>query len=135
VTVLGPSGLTLLAEPATLRRQVMIRETAISQLRRGVLEFCVLALLRDGERYSFEIVSELSQADGLVTTEGTLYPLLSRLRKDGVVDTTWRESPSGPPRRYYSLTTAGSAALSAFASEWSQFRDSVDTLLEIGASS
>ncbi len=113
----------------------MIRETPISQLRRGVLEFCVLALLRDGERYSFEIVSELGQADGLVTTEGTLYPLLSRLRKDGVVETTWRESPSGPPRRYYRLTTAGSAALSAFASEWSQFRDSVDTLLEIGASS
>lgn len=118
-----------------MHSQVMIRETGISQLRRGVLEFCVLALLREGERYSFEIVSELSQADGLVTTEGTLYPLLSRLRKDGVVDTTWRESPSGPPRRYYHLTTAGSAALSAFASEWSQFRDSVDTLLEIGAPS
>src|SRR6516162_163462 len=67
-----------------------------SQLRRGVLEFCVLALLRDGERYAVELVQELGSKDGLVTSEGTLYPLLSRLRKEGVVETTWRESPGGP---------------------------------------
>ncbi len=106
-----------------------IRESSISQLRRGVLEFCVLALLRDTERYSFEIVRALGQSDGLVTTEGTLYPLLSRLRKDGVVQTTWRESASGPPRRYYRLTPTGQAQLSAFATEWTRFRDSVDVLL------
>ena len=76
----------------------------ISQLRRGVLEFCVLALLRSEERYSFELVRALSAVDGLVTSEGTLYPLLARLRRDGVVETTWRESLSGPPRRYYRLT-------------------------------
>jgi PadR family transcriptional regulator PadR len=111
---------------------VAIGETAISQLRRGVLEFCVLALLRDTERYSFEIVQELARADGLVTTEGTLYPLLGRLRKEGVVDTTWRESQSGPPRRYYQLTPTGLDLLSAFTTEWSRFRDSVDTLLEMG---
>jgi PadR family transcriptional regulator PadR len=107
-------------------------ETGISQLRRGVLEFCVLALLRDGERYSHEIVRALGDADGLVTTEGTLYPLLGRLRREGVVDTTWRESPSGPPRRYYNLTPHGQAALGGFVTEWTQFRDSVDTLLGIG---
>jgi PadR family transcriptional regulator PadR len=110
-----------------------VRETAISQLRRGVLEFCVLALLDDTERYSFEIVRELGRSDGLVTTEGTLYPLLSRLRKDGAVRTTWRESPSGPPRRYYRLTPAGQTQLNAFAAEWTRFRDSVDTLLQTGA--
>ena len=105
------------------------RETGISQLRRGVLEFCVLALLRDGERYSYELVRSLGDADGLVTTEGTLYPLLGRLRREGVVDTTWRESPSGPPRRYYRLTPDGQAALAGFVAEWTRFRDSVDTLL------
>lgn len=105
----------------------------ISQLRRGVLEFCVLALLREEERYGFEIVRALSEAGGLVTTEGTLYPLLGRLRKEGVVETTWRESPTGPPRRYYRLTPDGRALLDAFIAEWMRFRDSVDTLLETGA--
>jgi PadR family transcriptional regulator PadR len=111
---------------------VAARDTAISQLRRGVLEFCVLALLRDGERYSFEIVRTLADAGGMVTSEGTLYPLLGRLRRDGVVHTTWRESPSGPPRRYYELTDDGRAALSAFSAEWSRFRTSVDTILSTG---
>jgi PadR family transcriptional regulator PadR len=109
-------------------------ETAISQLRRGVLEFCVLALLGDGERYSYELVRALADADGLVTTEGTLYPLLGRLRRDGVVDTTWRESPSGPPRRYYRLTPDGHVALAGFVIEWTRFRDSVDALLANGVS-
>ena len=112
---------------------VAIGESVISQLRRGVLEFCVLALLRDEERYGFEIVRALSEANGLVTTEGTLYPLLGRLRKEGAVETTWRESPSGPPRRYYRLTAAGQALLAAFTTEWVRFRGSVDALLETGA--
>jgi PadR family transcriptional regulator PadR len=109
---------------------VAVRGGAISQLRRGVLEFCVLALLRDGERYGYELVHTLGDADGLVTSEGTLYPLLSRLRREGMVQTTWRESASGPPRRYYSLTAAGIGALDAFLIEWARFRESVDALLE-----
>lgn len=126
-------GLTPLAPPATLHRMApKVRETGISQLRRGVLEFCVLALLRDGERYSYELVRALGDADGLVTTEGTLYPLLGRLRREGVVDTSWRESPSGPPRRYYRLTPDGQAALGGFVVEWARFRDSVDALLANG---
>jgi PadR family transcriptional regulator, regulatory protein PadR len=107
-------------------------DASVSQLRRGVLEYCVLALLRDNERYGFDIVRSLGQADGLVTTEGTLYPLLSRLRKEAVVDTSWQESPSGPPRRYYRLTPVGRARLGAFVGEWTRFRSSVDTLLGIG---
>jgi PadR family transcriptional regulator PadR len=110
-----------------------VRDSALSQLRRGVLEFCVLALLREDERYGFDLVRSLGEADGLVTTEGTLYPLLGRLRKEGLVDTSWRESPSGPPRRYYRLTTAGRTALDAFTAEWGRFRASVDMLLEKGA--
>lgn len=107
----------------------MAREATFSQIRRGVLEYCVLALLLDTERYSFEIVRALGEADGLVTTEGTLYPLLGRLRKEGAVDTTWRESPAGPPRRYYRITPAGRRLLHAFTEEWTRFRDSVDALL------
>lgn len=109
-----------------------MRDSVIPQLRRGVLEFCVLALLRDTERYGFELVRALTEADGLVTTEGTLYPLLGRLRREGVVETTWRESSSGPPRRYYRLTPAGHEALDAFTVEWARFRGSVDTLLTLG---
>jgi PadR family transcriptional regulator PadR len=103
-----------------------------SQLRRGVLEYCVLALLQGGERYGFELVRALSDVDGLVTTEGTLYPLLGRLRREGAVETTWRESPSGPPRRYYSLTPGGRRALATFVEEWKHFRDGVDGLLGTG---
>ena len=72
----------------------------------------------------------LGNAGGLVTSEGTLYPLLSRLRREGLVQTTWRESASGPPRRYYSLTPAGVGALDAFLIEWARFRESVDAVLE-----
>ena len=102
----------------------------LTQLRRGTVEYCVLALLRGGERYGFELVRELSGVDGLVTSEGTIYPLLSRLRKDALVTTFWQESESGPPRRYYRLTPAGQVALDDFATEWARFRDSVDAILE-----
>jgi PadR family transcriptional regulator PadR len=101
----------------------------VSQLRRGTLEYCVLALLRDGERYGFELVRTLSDADGLLVSEGTIYPLLSRLRRDQLVSTSWQESEAGPPRRYYELTEAGRRALADFSDEWAQFRDAVDALL------
>ena len=104
-----------------------------SQLRRGVLEYCVLALLRDEERYGVELVQRLGQVDGLVTTEGTLYPMLGRLRREGVVETTWQESASGPPRRYYRLTPAGRAVLAEFTADWRRFREAVDGVLEPGS--
>jgi PadR family transcriptional regulator PadR len=102
----------------------------IAQLRRGVLEYCVLAMLESEERYAFDLVRALAEATGMVTSEGTIYPMLSRLRRDGTVETTWSESPSGPPRRYYRLTVKGSRALKEFRDEWIRFRDSVDTLLK-----
>ena len=82
-----------------------------------------------GERYGFELVRELSESAGLVTSEGTIYPLLTRLRKEQLVTTTWRESESGPPRRYYRLTESGHTALATFVKDWARFRDSVDTIL------
>jgi PadR family transcriptional regulator PadR len=102
---------------------------SLSQLRRGIVEYCVLALLRGGERYGFELVRELSEGAGLVTSEGTIYPLLTRLRKEQLVTTTWRESESGPPRRYYRLTESGHTALATFAKDWARFRDAVDAIL------
>jgi PadR family transcriptional regulator PadR len=101
----------------------------LTELRRGVLEHCVLALMREKESYAYEIVRALSDAGGLVTSEGTIYPLLSRLRRDGLVETTWRESESGPPRRYYRLTSQGQGALDAFVGDWTRFRDAVDAVL------
>jgi PadR family transcriptional regulator, regulatory protein PadR len=126
-------GLTNLVPPATLRHMVARTDARIGQLRRGVLEFCVLALLREGELYAFDLVRALGDADGLVTSEGTLYPLLARLRREGSVESSWRESASGPPRRYYRITKDGEAALRAFAGQWARFRDSVDNLIESGA--
>jgi PadR family transcriptional regulator PadR len=105
---------------------------AITQLLKGTLEYCVLALLRDRERYGFELVRTLGDIDGLVTSEGTIYPLLSRLRRDGLVETTWQESDAGPPRRYYQLTTAGRYALDDFAAEWTRFRSAVDLIISGG---
>ena len=107
----------------------------LAQMRRGTLQYCVLSLLADEERYGFDLVRGLAEMDGMVTSEGTIYPLLSRLRRDGLVESTWQESPSGPPRRYYHLTTAGRAALEAFRLEWRRFRDAVDHFVERKAGS
>jgi len=101
----------------------------VAQMRRGVLPYCVLAMLRDRQLYGFELVRTLAQIDGMVTSEGTIYPLLARLRQQRLVETTWRESDAGPPRRYYRLTTAGRRALAEFAGDWARLRDSVDGLL------
>ena len=101
----------------------------LAQMRRGAIEFCVLALLRDRDRYGLDLARTLA-ADGVVTSEGTIYPLLARLRQEGLVETTWHESPQGPPRRYYQLTEDGRAALDAFIVQWRQFRDAVDVMLE-----
>jgi PadR family transcriptional regulator, regulatory protein PadR len=102
------------------------QSSLIAQMRRGTLQYCVLAVLDESERYGFDLVRTLAEVDGMVTSEGTIYPLLSRLRRDGLVESTWRESPSGPPRRYYRLTQAGNDALDAFKAEWTRFRDAVD---------
>jgi PadR family transcriptional regulator PadR len=106
------------------------QDALLAQMRRGTLQYCVLSLLADEERYGFDLVRGLAEMDGMVTSEGTIYPLLSRLRRDGLVESTWQESPSGPPRRYYRLTQAGRAALEAFKLEWRRFRDAVDHFVD-----
>ena len=90
-----------------------------------------MALIVKTPRYAFDLIEALGTT-GLLTTEGTLYPLLSRLRRDGLVKTEWRESTDGPPRRYYELTGEGRRALAAFRSEWASFRGAVDGILQEG---
>lgn len=105
----------------------------LTELRRGVLEYCVLAVVRDDESYAFDIVRKLASAGELVTSEGTIYPLLSRLRRDRLVTTTWRESDAGPPRRYYRITDDGRRALDGFALDWARFRRAVDAILAMAS--
>jgi PadR family transcriptional regulator, regulatory protein PadR len=110
---------------------VVVGPDVLSQLRRGVLEYCVLALLDGQELYGFDLVKRLGSMDGMVTGEGTLYPLLSRLQRDGRLSSSWRESSSGgPPRKYYAITTRGRQALAEFTQEWSRFSHTVDTILK-----
>jgi PadR family transcriptional regulator PadR len=109
---------------------VVKQDALLTQMRRGVLQYCVLALLTEGERYGFDLVRSLGDVDGMVTSEGTIYPLLSRLRRDGLVASQWRESTQGPPRRYYQATDSGRSALAAFSNEWLRFRDAVDHFIE-----
>lgn len=102
----------------------------IGQLRRGVVDHCVLALLQQGEGYGFDLAKTLTHAQ-LIAGEGTIYPLLSRLRRDGLVDTRWRESDQGPPRRYYVLTESGQEVLENFRSQWERFKRSVDSVMAL----
>ncbi|MCX7521645.1 PadR family transcriptional regulator [Microbacterium sp. STN6] len=101
--------------------------TAVN-LRRGVLQYCILAILRDGDWYGHILARHLNEL-GLLDSEGTLYPLLARLRRTGLVETTWRESTSGPPRRYYKVTDTGHVELSEFAAEWKQLGTVVNGIL------
>ena len=97
------------------------------QLKKGVLEMCVLALLSKGDNYAYDIASRMAEAVGM--GEGTVYPLMRRMQDDGLVDTRLEESNSGPPRKYYRLTAAGRAAFTAQKREWRSFSDAVDRLL------
>jgi len=82
-----------------------------TQLRKGVLELCILNIIGGGRIYGYDIVRQLRVVDALVVSEGTIYPILSRLKRDGLVRTTLEESPSGPARKYYELTRRGEQLL------------------------
>ena len=108
-------------------------EDVLAQVRKGVAEQCVLALLAKRERYGFELARELGARGRIIASEGTLYPLLARLRRNGLVETSWRESTAGPPRRYYHLTRDGELALASFTKQWTVFRDAVEEILSEGS--
>ena len=108
---------------------MVVDEAIRTQLRKGVLEYCVLSVLRAEPAYGLELAGKLT-ARGLLASEGSLYPLLARLRKNGMVETVWRESTSGPPRGYYQLTPAGETSLAAFTHAWASFSAEVNQLLK-----
>lgn len=97
------------------------------QLKKGVLELCVLALLSRGDAYGYEIASRL--AKGIEMGEGTVYPLMRRMQADGLVATYLVESPAGPSRKYYRLTDVGRAAFETQKTEWTAFSAAVDAIL------
>lgn len=103
-----------------------------SQMRRGLLELCILGLLKDQPNYGYEIVTRLAQAPNLAASEGTVYPLLRRLRKVGWLETYWKESDSGPPRQYYRLSPEGREYLKALRREWKQLVSSVSACVDGG---
>ena len=102
-------------------------ETVQVQLKKGVLELCVLALLSSHDSYAYEIASRL--AEGIDMGEGTIYPLMRRMQSDGLVETYLVKSPAGPPRKYYKLTEAGKASFTAQKAEWAAFSRAVDSIL------
>ncbi|WP_420175829.1 PadR family transcriptional regulator [Luteococcus sp. OSA5] len=100
----------------------------ITQLRKGALELAVMALLLESPRYGGQLVDALG-AQSLEVSTGTIYPVLTRLKKAELVDTHWEESPYGPPRKYYTLTAAGEAELGALTEAWRSLSASIDALL------
>src|SRR5215475_8320351 len=107
----------------------MASESGLTELRRGVLGPCVLALLEQQPRFGLELVRELSAADGLLTSDGTVYPLLNRLRDAGLVTSEWQDNEGERARRYYSITEAGRRSLAEFRDDWARFTKTVGAVL------
>lgn len=94
-------------------------------MRKGVLEMCVLGLVAEEPAYPSDMINQLKTAE-LIVVEGTLYPLLSRLKKSGLVDYYWQESPTGPPRKYYQITEDGASFLGDLTKSWNQLSNAVN---------
>lgn len=105
------------------------RPRFVAQMRKGMLQYYVLALIEKKPTYGRALVDSLAQIPGVATTYGTIYPLLGRLARQRLVTGAPGQPPKGPPRRYYRLTDQGRAALEAFEREWSLLRDSLEEVL------
>lgn len=103
-------------------------ENAQVQMRKGILEYCILHIISRGEIYASEILDELINAR-IMVVEGTLYPLLTRLKNSGLLDYKWVESTSGPPRKYYVLTATGQLFLDNLNGTWNELSESVTTII------
>ena len=102
-------------------------ENTKAQMRKGVLEFCILSVLKEKDAYTSEILDTLKTAK-LLVVEGTVYPLLTRLKNDGLLNYRWEESLSGPPRKYYGLTEEGRTFLTELNSTWTELSDAVNLI-------
>lgn len=103
-------------------------ENAQVQMRKGILEFCILHIISRGEVYASDMLEELTLAK-IVVVEGTLYPLLTRLKNSGLLDYKWVESSSGPPRKYYILTDEGKEFLTAMQDTWNDLASSTEAII------
>lgn len=97
------------------------------QLKKGVLELCVLSLLKRDDKYGYELIAEISK--GIEISEGTIYPLLRRLKNEGYVETYLEESSEGPPRKYYRLTERGDNTRIMYLDEWNEFLRGVNSII------
>lgn len=102
-------------------------ENAKAQMRKGVLEYCILSMLADGDAYALDILNKLKEAR-MIVVEGTLYPLLTRQKDAGWLTYRWEESPQGPPRKYYSITGKGRQFLADLDVSWQELVDTVNRL-------
>jgi len=99
-------------------------ENAKAQMRKGVLEYCILATLADNDAYASDIINKLKEAQ-MIVVEGTLYPILTRLKNMELLSYRWEESTQGPPRKYYALTDSGREILNQLHQSWNELVDSV----------
>lgn len=109
-------------------------ENTRSQMRKGVLEFCILSIIKRGEAYPSDIIEEMKKSN-LNIFEGTLYPLLTRLKNAGLLTYRWVESSSGPPRKYFSLTDKGDEFYTALDNTWQELANAVHSITQNGAAS
>jgi PadR family transcriptional regulator PadR len=105
----------------------MSLENTQAQMRKGILEYCILSILARGEAYPSEILEALKNAK-LLVVEGTLYPLLTRLKNEELLSYRWEESTSGPPRKYYHITESGNTFLSELNITWTELKEAVESL-------
>lgn len=103
-------------------------ENSKAQMRKGTLEFAILLIISKGNVYAGDILSCLKEAH-LIVVEGTLYPLLSRLRQENLLEYSWQESPAGPPRKYYSLTQSGKEMVGTLTQTWQSLSTSIQSLI------
>ena len=104
-------------------------ENSKAQMKKGILEYCILAIIKRGEVYASDILDELKQAQ-LIVVEGTLYPLLTRLKNEGLLSYQWIESKSGPPRKYFQLTPEGNTFLNELELTWNELTGSVKQIIQ-----
>ena len=102
-------------------------ENQKAQMRKGVLELCILSIIAEKDAYASEIIDKLKEAK-LIIVEGTLYPLLTRLKNDGMTSYRWEESKSGPPRKYFQITDIGRKVLSELKSGWQELAVAVEKI-------
>jgi PadR family transcriptional regulator, regulatory protein PadR len=100
-----------------------------AQMRKGVLELCILSIVSRQDAYASDIIEKLKEAK-LIVVEGTLYPLLTRLKNDGMLSYRWEESTQGPPRKYYKITDNGQKSLEEQTADWQDLVNSVESLLD-----